>query len=90
MEKIELELDRLTFERAKTLAIVNQSTLSELISHVIERLAEIQEKNDPLMGLYADVPEIVDEIVAEAMEKRGYTASDHPISSFPLLYKERD
>lgn len=73
MEKIELELDRLTFERAKTLAIVNQSTLSELISHVIERLAEIQEKKDPLMGLYADVPEIVDDIVAEAMEKRGYS-----------------
>ncbi|MEH2110190.1 hypothetical protein [Nostoc sp.] len=76
MEKIELELDRLTFERAKTLALVNQSTLSELISHVIERLAEVQEKNDPLMGLYADVPEIVDEIVAEAMEKRGYSRSD--------------
>ncbi|MEH1951102.1 MAG: hypothetical protein V7K77_29740 [Nostoc sp.] len=76
MEKIELELDRLTFERAKTLAIVNQSTLSELISHVIERLAEVQEKNDPLMGLYADVPEIIDEIVAEAMEKRGYTGTD--------------
>lgn len=28
------------------------------------------------MGLYADVPEIVDEIVAEAMEKRGYTILD--------------
>ncbi|MBN4003476.1 hypothetical protein [Nostoc sp. LPT] len=76
MEKIELELDRLTFERAKTLAIVNKSTLSELISQVIERLAKVQEKNDPLMGLYADVPEIVDEIVAEAMEKRGYTVLD--------------
>ncbi|ODG98573.1 hypothetical protein A4S05_08475 [Nostoc sp. KVJ20] len=76
MEKIEIELDRLTFERAKTLAIVNQSTLSELISHVIERLSEVQKKNDPLMGLYADVTEIVDEIVAEAMEKRGYTGSD--------------
>lgn len=76
MEKIEIELDRLTFERAKTLAIVNQSTLSELITNVIERLAEIQEKKDPLMGLYADVPEIVDEIVAEAMKKRGYTGSD--------------
>ncbi|WP_242054915.1 hypothetical protein [Nostoc flagelliforme] len=47
-----------------------------MITHVIERLAEIQEKKDPLMGLYADVPEIVDEIVAEAMEKRGYTGSD--------------
>ncbi|MBD2411039.1 hypothetical protein FACHB389_13515 [Nostoc calcicola FACHB-389] len=76
MQKIEFELDRLTFERAKTLAIVNQSTLSELISHVIERLAEIQEKKDPLMGLYADIPEVVDEIVAEAMEKRGYSVSD--------------
>jgi hypothetical protein len=76
MEKIELELDRLTFERAKTLAIVNQSTLSELITHVIERLTEIQEKKDPLIGLYADVPKIVDEIVAEAMEKRGYSGSD--------------
>jgi hypothetical protein len=43
-----------------------------LITQVIERLAEIQEKKDPLMGLYADVPEIVDEIVVESMEKRGY------------------
>ncbi|MDP5338577.1 MAG: hypothetical protein NWQ28_08390 [Nodularia sp. (in: cyanobacteria)] len=76
MEKIEVEVDRLTFERAKTLAIVNQSSLSELITHVIERLAEIQEKKDPLMGLYADVPEIVDEILAEAMEKRGHNLAD--------------
>ncbi|MDB9344980.1 hypothetical protein PN456_15655 [Nodularia spumigena CS-586/05] len=76
MKKIEVEVDRLTFERAKTLAIVNQSSLSELITHVIERLAEIQEKKDPLMGLYADVPEIVDEILAEAMEKRGHSLSD--------------
>ncbi len=75
MEKIELELDRLTFERAKTLAIVNQSSLPELINQVIIRLAEIQEKKDLLMGLYADIPEIVDEIVAEAMEKRGYSSS---------------
>ncbi|WP_414526964.1 hypothetical protein [Nodularia chucula] len=76
MEKIEVQVDRLTFERAKTLAIVNQSSLSELITHVIERLAEIQEQKDPLMGLYADVPEIVDEIVAEAMEKRGHNLAD--------------
>ncbi|MEI6445535.1 MAG: hypothetical protein WCO29_21005 [Nostocales cyanobacterium ELA583] len=47
MEKIELELDRLTFERAKTIAMVNQSTLSELITQVIERLAKIQEKKIP-------------------------------------------
>ncbi|MEA5552933.1 hypothetical protein VB713_18470 [Anabaena cylindrica UHCC 0172] len=72
MEQINLELDRLTLERAKTLAIVNQSTLSELITTVIARLAKIQEQKDPLMGLYADIPEVVDEILAEAMEKRGH------------------
>ncbi|MGM3305589.1 hypothetical protein ACSQ6I_06275 [Anabaena sp. WFMT] len=76
MEQINLELDRLTLERAKTLAIVNQSTLSELITTVIARLAEIQEQKDPLMGLYADIPEVVDEIVAEAMEKRGHNLTN--------------
>jgi hypothetical protein len=75
-EKIELEIDRLTFERVKTLAMVNKSTVPELLTQVIARLAEIQEKKDPLMGLYADIPEVVDEIVAEAMEKRGYTSSN--------------
>ncbi|MCM0591844.1 MAG: hypothetical protein HEQ35_23170 [Gloeotrichia echinulata IR180] len=72
MEKIELEIDRLTFERVKTLAMLNKSTVSELLTQVMARLAEIQEKKDPLMGLYADIPEVVDEILAEAMEKRGY------------------
>lgn len=75
-EKIELEIDRLTFERVKTLAMVNKSTVPELLNQVIARLAEIQEKKDPLMGLYADIPEVVDEIVAEAMEKRGYATSN--------------
>ncbi|MBD2388393.1 hypothetical protein [Cylindrospermum sp. FACHB-282] len=75
-EKIELEIDRLTFERVKTLAMVNKSTVPELLTQVIARLVEIQEKKDPLMGLYADIPEVVDEIVAEAMEKRGYATSN--------------
>lgn len=76
MEQINLQLDRLTLERANTLAIVNESTVSELITKVIARLAEIQEQKDPLMGLYADIPEVVDEIVAEAIEKRGHNLTN--------------
>ncbi len=76
MEKIELEIDRRTLERVKTLAMLNQSTVSELLTQVMARLAEIQDKNDPLMGLYADIPEVVDEILAEAMEKRGYNVAN--------------
>ncbi|MBD2134172.1 MULTISPECIES: hypothetical protein [unclassified Sphaerospermopsis] len=76
MEQINLEIDRLTLERAKTLAMLNQSSVSELLTKVIARLAEIQEQKDPLMGLYADIPEVVDEIVAEAMEKRGHNIKD--------------
>jgi hypothetical protein len=52
--------------------MLNESSVSELLTKVITRLAEIQEHKDPLMGLYADIPEIVDQIVAEAMEKRGH------------------
>ena len=70
MEKIELELDKLTFERAKILAKVNHYNVNEIIAEVIKRLSEIQEKKDPLMGLYGDIPEIIDEILAEAMVNR--------------------
>lgn len=76
MEKIELEIDRQTLERVKTLAMLNQSTVSELLTEVMARLAEIQDKKDPLMGLYADLPEVIDEILADAMEKRGYNVAN--------------
>ncbi len=48
MEQINLEIDRLTLERAKTLAMLNQSSVSELLTKVIARLAEIQEQKDQL------------------------------------------
>lgn len=48
MEQINLEIDRLTLERAKTLAMFNQSSVSELLTKVIARLAEIQEQKDQL------------------------------------------
>ncbi|BAZ79455.1 hypothetical protein PN497_09555 [Sphaerospermopsis kisseleviana CS-549] len=48
MEQINLEIDRLTLKRAKTLAMLNQSSVSELLTKVIARLAEIQEQKDQL------------------------------------------
>jgi len=70
MEKIEIEIDRISLQRAKTLAQLHKLTLPELLSVLIERLAEVQKTKDPIVGLWADVPEIVDDIVAEAMKNR--------------------
>jgi len=73
MEKIEIEIDRISLQRAKTLAQLNEVTLPELLSVLIERLAEVQKAKDPVMGLWADIPEIVDDIVEEAMKNRAGT-----------------
>ena len=64
MAKIEIELDEQTLERAKLLAESRKCTLPELIAEVIKLL-------DPWMGLFADEPELVDEILEEALRNRA-------------------
>jgi predicted transcriptional regulator len=71
MEKIEIELDKQTLERVQQLAESRQCTLSELITEVVKLLANIKVTKDPWMGLLADEPELVDEILEEAMRNRS-------------------
>jgi len=71
MEKIEIELDKQTLEDAKLLAEVRQCTLPELMAEVIKRLGSAKVTKDPWMGLFVDEPELVDEIIEEAMKNRA-------------------
>lgn len=71
MSKIELELDTLTLEKARILAEANHANLADFLKQIIERLAILQTEANPVLGLCADIPEIIDEIVAEAMLNRG-------------------
>jgi len=70
MTKIEVELDQQTLESAKLLAESRQSTVSELIAEVIKLLAIQKREKDPWLGLVADEPELVGEILEEALKNR--------------------
>ena len=70
MKTIELQLDEETFERAQRLAEVRRYTLETLIAEIIEHLALIDIKADPLLGMFADEPEIIDQVVESAMMAR--------------------
>ncbi|MEQ8381568.1 MAG: hypothetical protein RH949_04250 [Coleofasciculus sp. A1-SPW-01] len=70
MTKIEVELDQQTLESAKLLAEYRQSTLPELIADVIKLLIRQKRTKDPWLGLVADEPELVDEILEEALKNR--------------------
>ncbi|MEQ8463935.1 hypothetical protein [Coleofasciculus sp. E1-EBD-02] len=70
MTKIEVELDQQTLESAKLLAESQQSTLPELIADVIKLLVRQKRTKDPWLGLVADEPELVGEILEEALKNR--------------------
>ncbi len=76
MEKIELQLDEKTLEKAHWLAKSRHCDLSQLITDAIDQLAVTEADNYPLLGLYADEPELIDEILEEIMRDRAA----HPLN----------
>lgn len=70
MAQIAVELDEQTLDRAKLLAESRNSTLPELIAEVIKLLAASEVARDPWLGLVANEPKIVDEMIEEALRNR--------------------
>ena len=75
MERIELELDEQTLARARRLAVARHSTLEALIAVLIERLDETEAPGDPLLGMFAAEPELLDQVVESTMQAR----EEHPL-----------
>jgi predicted transcriptional regulator len=73
---IEIELEEPTFWRAKRMAHQSDRTLSELIAYAIDKLAKEEPRQDPILGGWADEPELVDEILADIMRDRAA----HPLN----------
>lgn len=74
MSTNELHLDERTYARAKRLAQEKNITVEELVCEAIERYT-IAFKTEPgnrdtMIGLFADAPELMDQIVAEAYRDR--------------------
>ncbi|AFY50058.1 hypothetical protein Nos7524_4299 [Nostoc sp. PCC 7524] len=78
MEKIELQLDQKTLEKAIALAKSHHCDLSELITYAIDQLTATEQEKDHLLGLFADDPDSVNEMLEEVMK---YRAADRLIIS---------
>lgn len=75
MKKIELELDEQMFEQAQLLAAAQQFTLEAWLQQLIERQIIVAAAEDPLLGMFVDEPDLIDEIVDSAMQAR----ETHPL-----------
>jgi hypothetical protein len=94
METLHLQLDEPTSERVRRLAAARQVTPEELVGDLVKKAeldagspgengveGTIQKQGppDPLWGLFADIPDVMDEIVEEAMiarERYPFRADD--------------
>lgn len=75
METIELQLDTQTLEFARRLAESRHCSLEELIKEVIEHLGVAETASDPWVGMFADAPDLIDKVIASAMQAR----EEHPL-----------
>lgn len=66
----ELHLDELTYARAERLAKEKNVSVEELVSDAIERYTDASAAKpaprESMIGLFADAPELMDQIVEEA------------------------
>jgi hypothetical protein len=70
MKKIELELDEQMFEQAQLLAAAQRFTLEAWLQQLIERQIIVAAAEDPVLGMFVDEPDLIDEIVDSAMQAR--------------------
>jgi hypothetical protein len=75
METIALQLDPQTLARARQFAALRHYTLEELLKEIIERLGGAEAQSDPFLGMCANEPTLMDEVVASAMQAR----TEHPL-----------
>ncbi|MGH7945502.1 MAG: hypothetical protein ACREF9_10885 [Opitutaceae bacterium] len=75
MERIELELDTQTIERARRLARARDCTVEQLLREMIENLAPTAIEEDVFLGMFAEEPEVIDQMLEMAMQAR----EQHPL-----------
>jgi hypothetical protein len=70
MTKIEVQLDEQTLARAMKLAESRHCTLDELIRDMIENLEAFEVGDEPFLGMFADEPELIDQVMESVMMAR--------------------
>jgi len=70
MTVIQLKLDEITFKHAQRVAQQRHSTVETLVKDIINLIATRPDTEDPFMGMFAQEPELIDQIVAATMQSR--------------------
>ncbi len=78
MSLVQLQIDEVTFHRAQQVANRRHSTVEALVKEVINSLATMLDTEDPFLGMFAQEPELIDQIVAAAMKSRENTPLRFP------------
>ena len=89
MRTVELQLDDRTFEQIKHIAAHRRATVETLVHDLIQRLISAETTDDPLLGMFAQEPDLMDAVTAFAMQAREATplrlrAMDKAFASKPL------
>ncbi len=70
MDTVVIELDPQTSERARRLAQARGISMTALVQTLIAQLDRDTGTPDALLGLFADEPALLDQVVAQAMQTR--------------------
>jgi hypothetical protein len=70
MTVVKLQLDNKTFERVKHIATRRRVTVETLVQDLVQRLVSAETTDDPLLGMFAQEPDLMDAVTAFAMQAR--------------------
>ncbi|MCS6940250.1 MAG: hypothetical protein NZM94_13305 [Roseiflexus sp.] len=70
MDTLVVELDPQTGERARRLAEARGMTVAALVRSLIAQLDHSEIAQDPLSGMFANEPALLDQVVEQAMQSR--------------------
>jgi hypothetical protein len=65
-----VELPEEVWQRAQRSAEASHATLEHWIAEAIERQSQVQSASDPVLGLFSDIPDVMDKVVEDAMTTR--------------------
>lgn len=67
---VEVQLDERTLIRLKRMAESQRLTIETVLKDMIERFVEAETASDPVLGMFAQEPELMDAVMAAVMEAR--------------------
>lgn len=70
MDTVVVELDPQTSERVRRLAQARGTTINALVQSLITQLDSGEATRDSLLGLFADEPALLDQVVDQALQTR--------------------